>query len=32
VGCGVLSTLICLAALASKDLRNLEEDMRNPAN
>jgi DHA3 family macrolide efflux protein-like MFS transporter len=31
VGCGVLSTLICLAALASKDLRDLEEDMRNPA-
>jgi DHA3 family macrolide efflux protein-like MFS transporter len=27
--CGVLSTLICLAAITSRDLRNLEEDAKS---
>lgn len=27
--CGVLSTLICLAAFLSRDLINMEEDMRS---
>lgn len=29
VGCGTLATLFCLAAIASKDLRNLEENARS---